>query len=99
MQNRSSRPTFEHDRHHQRPLPAPAVQRRPLASAADVRTSLTTLREDYPALYRSVCDETGAIRRHVNVFVNNDNVKGLGGLDTVLGEGDEVSIIHAVSGG
>lgn len=68
-------------------------------SAADVRTSLTTLRENYPALYRSVCDETGAIRRHVNVFVNNDNVKGLGGLDTVLGEGDEVSIIHAVSGG
>lgn len=68
-------------------------------SAADVRTSLTTLREDYPALYRSVCDETGAIRRHVNVFVNNDNVKSLGGLDTALGTGDEVFIIHAVSGG
>lgn len=68
-------------------------------SAADVRMSLTTLRESYPALYRSVCDETGAIRRHVNVFVNDDNVKSLGGLDASLGEGDEVSIIHAVSGG
>ena len=68
-------------------------------SADDVRTSLATLRLEFPALYRSVCDETGAIRRHVNVFVNDDNVRKLGGLDTPLSEGDEVSIIHAVSGG
>jgi len=68
-------------------------------AAADVRGSLTTVRDAYPALYRAVCDETGEIRRHVNVFINNDNVKGLRGLDTALSEGDEISIIHAVSGG
>ncbi|NNF02951.1 MAG: molybdopterin synthase sulfur carrier subunit [Rhodothermales bacterium] len=70
-----------------------------MVSAANVRASLEAVRADYPALYRSVCDETGAVRRHVNVFVNNDNVKRLGGLDTGLSDGDEVSIIHAVSGG
>ena len=52
-----------------------------------------------PPLYRNVCDETGTVRRHVNVFVNSDNVRDRDGLDTALAPGDVVTILPAVSGG
>ena len=52
-----------------------------------------------PRLYRNVCDETGTVRRHLNVFVNSDNVRDLDGVDTTLTPGDVVTILPAVSGG
>ncbi|PYR50815.1 MAG: molybdopterin synthase sulfur carrier subunit [Acidobacteria bacterium] len=48
---------------------------------------------------RNVCDETGTLRRHLNVFVNSDNVRDLDGVDTRLSPGDVVTILPAVSGG
>ena len=68
-------------------------------SAASVRALLGELEVRHPNLYRSVCDETGRVRRHVNVFVNSDHVRDREGLDTLLGPGDVVSILPAVSGG
>ncbi len=68
-------------------------------SAPSVRGALETLERDYPALHRSVCDETGAVRRHVNLFVNTANVRDLEGVDTPLAQGDVVTILPAVSGG
>ena len=44
-------------------------------------------------------DEVGALRTHVNVFVGADNLRDLDALDTVVGEGVEVAIMAAVSGG
>jgi len=67
--------------------------------AATVREALARLREDHPQLYRSVCDETGAVRRHVNLFVNNDHIRDRDGLETSLAAGDAVHILPAVSGG
>ena len=46
-----------------------------------------------------LCDETGTVRRHLNVFVNSDNVRDLNGIDTPLTRGDVVTILPAVSGG
>jgi molybdopterin converting factor small subunit len=46
-----------------------------------------------------VCDETGAVRRHLNIFVNTDNIHDVDGLDTALAPGDVLSILPAVSGG
>lgn len=60
---------------------------------------LEALERTQPALYRRVCDETGALRRHLNVFVNHDNIRDKDGLDTPLAPGDEVTILPAVSGG
>ncbi len=68
-------------------------------SAASVRAVLEQLEKNYPALYRSVCDETGKVRRHVNLFVNTSHVRDREGLDTALVPGDVISIIPAVSGG
>jgi molybdopterin synthase sulfur carrier subunit len=50
-------------------------------------------------LYRNICDETGMVRRHLNVFVNSDNVRDLDGVDTRLAPGDVLTILPAVSGG
>jgi len=67
--------------------------------ADTVRTALETLERNEAALYRNICDETGAVRRHLNVFVNTENVRDLDGVETTLKQGDEVTILPAVSGG
>ena len=68
-------------------------------SARTVRDALGDLERNQFALYRNVCDETGTVRRHLNVFVNSDNVRDLAGVDTRLTAGDVVTILPAVSGG
>lgn len=67
--------------------------------AGSVRTALEQLERDHPVLLRCIRDETGAVRRHVNLFVNASNVRDLQGLDTPLAPGDELFILPAVSGG
>ena len=67
--------------------------------AATVRGALEGLEQSQSALYRNICDETGKVRRHLNVFVNSDNVRDLDGVDTMLTPGDVVTILPAVSGG
>ena len=57
------------------------------------------LESSYPGLQDRLIDETGEIRRFVNVFVNGEDVRFLDGLGTAIGEGDEVSIVPAVAGG
>ena len=66
---------------------------------ATVRTVLDALAAAHPSIGRRVRDEAGALRRHVNVFVGADNAKDLGGLDTPVPDGAEVSVLAAVSGG
>ncbi len=68
-------------------------------SAPSVRAALEELERSHPELYRSVCDDTGAVRRHVNLFVNATNVRDENGLDTTLSAGDILTIMPAVSGG
>jgi MoaD family protein len=68
-------------------------------SAPTVRALLEQLERRHPALYGNVCDETGAVRRHVNVFVNSSHMRDREGLDTTLEPGDDIFILPAVSGG
>ena len=70
-----------------------------LLSASSVRSALQQIEQRYPSLYRGICDETGAVRRHVNLFVNASDVRDREGLDTGLVPGDVVTILPAVSGG
>ena len=53
----------------------------------------------YPGLKERICDETGELRRFVNVYVNGEDVRFLSGLQTTLEPGAEVSIVPAVAGG
>jgi sulfur-carrier protein len=68
-------------------------------AARTVRAALEELERSQSALYRNICDETGTVRRHLNVFVNSDNMRDRDGVDTTLTAGDVVTIVPAVSGG
>ncbi len=68
-------------------------------SAPTVRRALERLAQDHPALHRNICDETGAVRRHLNIFVNSTHMRDREGLDTALSTGDVIVILPAVSGG
>ncbi len=68
-------------------------------SAMSLRAVLEELERRHPALHRSICDETGTVRRHINLFVNTAHMRDCNGLDTPLAPGDEVTILPAVSGG
>jgi sulfur-carrier protein len=68
-------------------------------SASTVRAGLALLEREHPSLYVAICDETGRVRRHVNLFVNSSNIRDCDGLDTALTPGDIVTIMPAVSGG
>lgn len=67
--------------------------------ATDVQEALHELERTQPGLYRSVCDETGSLRKHMNLFVNDSLLSRDGGLQTELREGDVLYIMTAVSGG
>lgn len=60
---------------------------------------LRDLERSQPDFYRNLCDETGVVRRHLNVFVNSDNMRDRDGLATGLVPGDVVTFLPAVSGG
>lgn len=68
-------------------------------SAGSVRAVLEGLERDEPLLYRNICDETGKVRRHLNVFINTENARDLDGVDSTLAAGDVVTFLPAVSGG
>jgi molybdopterin synthase sulfur carrier subunit len=70
-----------------------------LLSAPSVRAVLDELERSHPSLYRGICDDTGAVRRHVNLFVNKDHLRVRDGLDTALVPGDAIIILPSVSGG
>ena len=67
--------------------------------ARTVRDALADLERTQPTLHCNLCDETGAVRRHLNVFVNAENVRDLDGIDTTLTPGDVLTFLPAVSGG
>lgn len=67
--------------------------------ASTVAAALNVIEETHPILYRNVCDETGMVRRHINVFINKSLVRDPKEFSTQLSPGDVVTIMTAVSGG
>ncbi len=57
------------------------------------------LESAYPGIKDRICDDTGELRRFVNVYINGEDVRFMDGLASGLKEGDEVSIVPAVAGG
>ena len=53
----------------------------------------------YPGMTGQVIDDTGALHKFVNVYLNDDDVRYLSGVDTAVGGSDELSILPAVAGG
>ncbi|MBM3944039.1 MAG: MoaD/ThiS family protein [SAR202 cluster bacterium] len=60
---------------------------------------IAALNASYPGIKARLCDDTGALRNFVNIYVNGEDVRFLQGLKTSTKAGDEVSIVPAVAGG
>ena len=69
------------------------------SSGTNVRELIEDLERQFPGMRERLCDENGAIRRFVNVFVGDEDIRFLDGIDTPLEDGAQVSIIPAVAGG
>jgi len=65
---------------------------------ADLGRLIADLDSRYPGIAERLVDEQG-LRRFVNVYLNDEDVRFLGGLDTVVADGDSVTILPAVAGG
>jgi sulfur-carrier protein len=67
--------------------------------AATLGAAIDQLESDYPGIRTRVLDDDGKLRRFVNVYVDDDDVRFAAGLDTPTPDGATVSIIPAVAGG
>ena len=69
------------------------------SAAANIGDMIGSLDATYPGLKNRLCDEKGDLRRFVNIYVNEEDIRFLNGKETSLKDGDEVSIVPAIAGG
>jgi sulfur-carrier protein len=67
--------------------------------AATVGAAITELQSRFPGIKERLVDENGAVRRFVNVYVNEEDIRFLQNQETPIKSGDEISIIPAIAGG
>lgn len=67
--------------------------------AKNIRELIDGLENNFPGIKERLCDEKGALRRFINVYVNEEDIRFLNLDKTALKDGDEVSIIPAIAGG
>jgi len=69
------------------------------ATGATIAEIIDNLESNHPGIKGRMCDDTGELRRFVNIYVNEEDVRFLKGKETPLKDGDEVSIVPAIAGG
>jgi sulfur-carrier protein len=69
------------------------------AAGKNIGELIADLEKNYPGIKERICDEAGAVRRFVNIFVKDEDIRFLQNLDTPVKDGDEVSIVPAIAGG
>ncbi|MEW6143822.1 MAG: MoaD/ThiS family protein [Thermodesulfobacteriota bacterium] len=68
-------------------------------SASSIAQLIEEMESQFPGIKNRLCDESGNVRRFINLYVNNEDIRFLNGKETALKEGDVVSIIPAIAGG
>jgi len=68
-------------------------------TATNLNELLTGLEARYPGVKKSICDEAGKLNRFINVYVNDEDIRFLGGEQYTFQEGDEVLLIPSIAGG
>jgi molybdopterin synthase sulfur carrier subunit len=68
-------------------------------NAATIGDAITELQSRYPGIGERLVDDKGEVRRFVNVYVNEEDIRFLKNRETPLKDGDEISIIPAIAGG
>jgi len=69
------------------------------AEGTTVKEVLSNLEGRFPGFHERLYDENGGLRRFINIYVNDEDIRFLQGEDTPLADGDEMSIIPAIAGG
>ena len=69
------------------------------ADGSTIGEILQSLDTTYPGLKERICDEQGNVRRFVNVYLNDEDIRFLDEKATTVKEGDEISIVPAIAGG
>lgn len=64
-----------------------------------IASAITELQSKFPGIQERLVDEEGEVRRFVNVYVNEEDIRFLQNSNTPLKDGDEISIIPAIAGG
>ena len=67
--------------------------------ASTVSELIEKLESECPGMKSRLCDESGEVRRFINLYVNDEDIRFLEGVSTKLNDGDVVSIIPAIAGG
>ena len=69
------------------------------AEGTTILEVLDSLELRFPGIRERLCDDRGAIRKFINLYLNDEDIRFMDGEKTVLKDGDEVSIIPAIAGG
>lgn len=69
------------------------------AAGSTIAEILANLDKTYPGLGERICDENGNVRRFVNIFLNDEDIRFLDDKATAVAEKDEISIVPAIAGG
>jgi molybdopterin synthase sulfur carrier subunit len=69
------------------------------ADGATIAALVDDLEKQFPGLKERLCDEKGELRRFVNIYLNDEDIRFAKGKETPVKDGDEVSIIPAIAGG
>ena len=67
--------------------------------AGNIKELISALEKNYPGIKDRICDESGKIRRFVNVYLNEEDIRFLNQEETAVKDGDEISIVPAIAGG
>ena len=70
-----------------------------LAALLTTALVLADLEAKHPGIKERICDDSGAVRRFVNIFANTEDIRFLQNLDTPVKDSDEISIVPAIAGG
>lgn len=70
-----------------------------LTQGETIFSLIASLDQTYPGLKERLCDEQGELRRFINIYINEEDIRFQQGIKTPLKTGDEVSIIPAIAGG
>jgi molybdopterin synthase sulfur carrier subunit len=70
-----------------------------IAATGTVADLISDLERQYPGLGARLTDDAGNLRRFVNIYVNEEDIRFLAGKETPINEGDAVSIVPAIAGG
>jgi molybdopterin synthase sulfur carrier subunit len=67
--------------------------------ASDILSMIDSLNGQFPGLKSRICDDSGEIRRFVNIYLNEEDIRFMKGKETLLKDGDQISIVPAIAGG